>query len=490
MKRIIYFILILAATTATHTAQAQYNSDNNLFYHTFRSPQSNLLNAAFFPSQSNIYIQLPTAGMQFGLPVAIGDFVSYDPSQEITVVNVNQLLDTLSETNQIRLGADVNILGLGVKLGRTFITFNTRLNNNINIGLPISALNMVLKGNVDANGNPISEVTVIDGDLINAQSYLEASVGAGHYFDFINLTVGARAKLLYGVANLQSSNTRAILATGDNYDDLSARLYYELQASMFAPFDTSTMNFILDPNALTDLSQANIGVAFDFGAKFDLGPFAFSMSINDISTGIHWKNNGYTLVPKNGETSIEFDGFSINSIVDEGALNADSLGAYFSDKIEELTEFSLNDTCNYWYSIPTKFNLGASVSLAKLLRAGLLFHGQLDKGLFNNNGQIFDKEMAIEGVKNNTFRFNTTLSLHFNLFNWMEIVAGSSVVYDGVNMDYFNPGAGVIISPATMLQFYVMADYISSIYLIDAKAFNIRTGLNMIIGKGRRKPLS
>lgn len=485
MKRL-YILILVTLIAATHTANAQYNSDNNLFYHAIRTPQSNVLNAAFFPTQSNIYLQLPSTGIQFGMPVAVGDFVSYDPEQQITIVDINRLVDTLSETNQIRLGADVNLLGLGFKLGHTFFTVNTRLNNNINIGLPISALNAVLNGNVDANGNPVTELHVVDGDLINAQSYLEASAGIGHYFKAINLTVGIRAKVLYGIANIQSSNTRAVLETADDYNALNARLYYELQASAFAPFDTSAKMFILDSMFV----NPNMGTAFDIGAKFELGPFSFSASINDISTGIHWKNNGYTLVPKNGETTISYDGFSINSIVDEGALNTDSLGAYFSEQIDELTELSINDTCNYWYGIPTKFNLGASVSLAKMLRAGLLFHGQLDKGMFNNKNQIFDKEQFVEGFKYNTFRFNTTLSLHFNLKNWVELTAGSSIVYDGENIDFFNPGAGIILSPGSFCQMYVMADYISSIYLIDSKAFNVRVGMNVLLGKGRRKPLS
>ena len=479
-------MILLLLLTATYTAAAQYNSDNNLFYHTFRSPQSNSLNAAFFPSQSNVYFQLPSTGVQFGMPVAVGDFVRYDADQQITVIDINRLIDTISETNQIRLGADVNLLGFGFKMGHTFVTFNTRINNNVNIGLPISALNAVLNGNVDANGNPVTELTVIDGDLINAQSYLEASVGLGHYFEAIKLTVGARAKLLYGIANAQSSNTRAVLETGEDFNNMNARLYYELQASLFAPFDTSAKMFIFD----SMLANPNVGTSFDIGAKFDLGPFSFSASINDISTGIHWKSNGYTLKPKNGETSITYDGFSINTIMDEGTINTDSLGTYFTERLEEMTEVSIEDTCNYWYGIPTKFNLGASVSLAKMLRAGLLFHGQLDKGMFNNKNQIFDKEAFVEGFRYNTFRFNTTLSLHFNLKNWIELVAGSSVVYDGENIDYFNPGAGIIMAPGSLFQLYVMADYISSIYIIDSKAFNIRAGVNVIIGKGRRKPLS
>ena len=83
-----------------------------------------------------------------------------------------------------------------------------------------------------------------------------------------------------------------------------------------------------------------------------------------------------------------------------------------------------------------------------------------------------------------TFRFNTTLSAGVNVFNWLEFIIGSSVVFDGGKADFFNPGAGVVISLGTALQTYLMADYVSSIYALDSKAFNLKFGFNLVIGKG------
>ena len=137
------------------------------------------------------------------------------------------------------------------------------------------------------------------------------------------------------------------------------------------------------------------------------------------------------------------------------------------------------DSGDYWFAIPTKIDLGASYNFAKMLRAGILFHGQFDRGLLckRNDG---------DGDVENTFRFNTTLSLGANLYNWAEVVIGSSIIYDGKSMDFFNPGLGIILTPFTVMQVYLMTDYVSSFYLTEAKAFNIKVGLNLLFGTGGR----
>ena len=45
---------------------------------------------------------------------------------------------------------------------------------------------------------------------------------------------------------------------------------------------------------------------------------------------------------------------------------------------------------------------------------------------------------------------------------------------------------GLVLTPATIVQLYLMADYISNFYLDESKAFNIKFGLNILIGKGGR----
>lgn len=481
-------VAIAAALLIAFGAQAQYNEANNLFYHSFRTPQSNLLNPALFPTNNTFFLQLPSFGVHFGSPLSISNIARLDTSASgeiTTVIDINQMLSAITVDNDFRFGTDFNIFGLGFKINNTFATANVRMINNISVGLPISTINALLRGNVDGYGNPITEVNLVDGDLLSFTNYLEAGVGVGHYFEPINLTVGGRAKLLYGVANLQTDNTRAVLITDDDYESVGVDIYYEIQGGSAIAVDTNGVR-MTSVGEMMNIFKANTGLSFDIGARYELGDFSFSASLVDLSAGIHWRRNTNIITPEGGHTVVTFDGQEVTGMLDGGSMNTDSLTAYYQQVLNGLAPTN-NTEGEYWSSIPTKINLGASYSFAKMFRAGILLHGQFDRGLLSKkNHYAID---VTEGISN-TFRFNTTLSFGVNLFNWAEVLVGSSVVYDGTSMDFFNPGIGLVLTPFKIFQFHIMADYVSSIYLADAKAFNVKFGFAMLFGNGGKDKIS
>jgi hypothetical protein len=494
MKKLL-LVLAAVAMVGMGTAKAQFNETNNILYHALRSPQSNLLNPAFFPTNNTFYLSLPGINGQFGFPLGINDIVKYDRKQKLSVINLDTILNVMSEDNRMRMGLDVNLLGFGLKIGSFFFDANMRLVNNINIGLPASTIKTLLNGNMNGD-DPITEVTLMDGDLLNFQSYLETSLGAGYRFRKLGLTVGVHAKLLSGLMNLQTDNTRITIETSEDLDKVTAKVYYQIQEAAVVPIDTTggitnvvsnVIDYVQDNmsetiKSLLDVQGGNNGVAFDLGLKWDLGPFSFSASVIDLSPGIHWQKNVNTLVPEAGQGVLVFNGIDLHDAFENGFSTqgmADSLQSF----IDNIKPRTVLDSGDYWFSVPTKINVGASVSFWTVMRAGVLFHGQFDRGLISRtNTDGFNLDLEIP----NTFRFNTTLSVGLNLFNWMEIIAASSVVYDGEKADFFNPGGGVIFTPFTALQFYIMCDYISSIRIIEAKAMNVKFGFNLLLGKGGR----
>lgn len=468
---------------AVITANAQFNETNNLFYHSFRTPQSNQLNPSFFPANNTVYISLPAAGVHFGSPLAIKDVAHLDTNETtgevITAIDINSMLDALNENNNFRMGTEINILGFGFKFKNMFFNFNSKMHNDINIGLPIGTINALRYGNVNSDGTPTSEVTLVNGDLLNFTNYLEFSLGGGYKFDNMPLTVGAHAKLLVGMANLQTDNTRAIVHTSDDFESLSVDLYYQVQSAAALAVDTNTNK--------TSFSLGNMGVAFDLGAHYEIGPVSISASILDISPGIHWRKNVVNITPEGGHTVIVYDGQDVSSVVSGGNMSIDSLASYYQTIVNGLAP--MHDTnYTYWFGIPTKINLGVNYSFAKFFRAGLLFHGQFDRGVFTKQNFYYGVDLTDRIV--NTFRYNTTLTLGVNLFNWVELLLGSSVVYDGQKMDFFNPGIGLVLTPGTVVQFHLMADYVSSIRLVESKAFNVRMGLSLLFGKGNKKSIT
>ena len=491
-QRIILFLAIMAF--AAGTANAQYNETNNLFYTARRAPQSNMFNPAFFPSSTGFYLTLPSTDIHFGSPLSFHDVIHYDSTQDLTVIDLNHILHTLSDENRFRMGTDIGLLGFGFKIGHFFFDFGTKLNMGFSIGLPIGTVQAVVNGNVGPDGNPITEATLLDGDLFNAQSYIETSIGAGYYIEPIHLTVGAHAKLLSGLFNIQTDKTKVVLNTEDDYEEVSARVYYELQYATVLPIDTSIgitsmfQNFHpQDLLTLTDIFGGNNGLAFDIGAKYDFGPLSISASINDLTAGIHWQRNVNTTRPEGGQGVIEFQGMEVRNILNHGTLDADSIVDYLSEQLNALMPYSVLDSGDYWFSVPTKINLAATFTFLKVFRAGLLMHGQFDRGILCKNNPT---QLDLGNKINNPLRFNATASFGVNLFNWLEVIGGTSVVYDSKKMDFFNPGAGIILSPGTAVQIYAMVDYVSSIYLTESKAFNLKFGTNILIGNGGKHKLS
>ena len=135
---------------------------------------------------------------------------------------------------------DVNILGFGFKAGQLFFDFNTRIKTNVNLALTGNIINAVLNGNMDENGNAISSVTLVDGNLLNAQSYIETSIGAGYTFPSFPLTLGAHVKLLSGIFSVQTENTSVTIETADDFSKVTARVYYQMMASAAFPLDTAS----------------------------------------------------------------------------------------------------------------------------------------------------------------------------------------------------------------------------------------------------------
>lgn len=475
-------IAIAAALLCMATAQAQYNETNNLFYHSFRTPQSNLLNPALFPTNNTLYLQLPSFGVHFGSPLSINKIARLDTNaygDVTTVIDINRMLAAITADNDFRFGTDFNIFGLGFKMGNNFFSANVRMINNMSVGLPISTINALLRGNVDGYGNPITEVRLLDGDLLSFTNYLEAGIGMGHKFEEQGLTVGGRAKLLYGVANLQTENTRAVLITADDYESVGVDIYYEIQGGSAVAVDSNGVR-LTSVGQMLNVFKANTGLSFDIGARYDMGDFSFSASIIDLTAGIHWRRNTNIITPEGGHTTVTFDGQEVTGMLDGGNLNSDSLTAYYQQVLNGLTP-SIDNEGTYWSCIPTKINLGASYNFGKMFRAGLLLHGQFDRGLLCKRNTY---DIDLSNGLSNTFRFNTTLTLGVDLFNWAEILVGSSIVYDGRKLDLFNPGIGLVLTPFKIFQFHIMADYVSSIYLADAKAFNVKFGLALLFGNG------
>lgn len=469
MKRIFLIASFVILACFGNKVMAQ---SNELLYHSFRAPQSNQVNPAMFPSQTMLYFTLPGVSFNFNSPLSISDMLTYTPGDSVTRININNITDKLKQNCTIGLGAEIDLLGLGFTFGDNFITIGSRIIANASINLPVDAINIITNGNLDDNGNPIDQVTLIDGELFNAQAYLENSIGFGHEFEDLGLTVGAKVKLLNGIMGITTNNTSVKLNTASDMSSMSADVYYNITAGSYMKLDTASFSFVTPTDIMDYLPSVN-GVAFDLGATYKWKKFNFSASVLNLSKGLNWKDNNYEIAPEGGNTSFVFNGIDLvgSGMLNNGNFNLDTMINYFQSNLSGLKpQHKANES--FYQSIPTKMNLGVSYDLQDWVRFGALFHGEWAHGWFG----------PAHSSSRGNFRFSTTLSASINFANWIELIAANSLFHDGNKMDVFNPGVGLILTPLSILQVYVMADYVSSIYAVEAKDIKARVGLNVLFG--------
>ena len=470
MKKI--SLLIVAAILLIGAKQslfAQHElSSNELFYHSVRVVQSNDVNPAFFPRNTTGYLALPQFNTSFCLPLSYSEIgFQYDDVTDKTFINVNELVEKLGDgNNKFNFNSSINLIGFGIDFGQYYITFSTKLALNTTVTVPTDVFNVIsnMKGSSWIGRDNAAKIA--SDDLLLFNSYTRVSIGGGYHFATLPLTIGAHVNILDGLVNINTDKTDIrIYATDQYYSSVIGDVNYHVRHAGCLDIDT---NYKV---SITDI-PSNLGLTFDLGATFEMGNFEFSASLIDIGPGIHWKQNVVNSIPRGHR--IEFSGYDISSVIQGGTFN-NNFAAEFRDSVLNVINAKNETTGDFWYSIPTRINLGASYAFNKeMFKVGFLFHGEWEKGLMCPGFGM--------NIPQNTFRFNTTFSFTANIFDWLEAMVGNSFVFDGGRTDLINPGVGIVLTPLKAIQIYAVADYISSFYLVDSKSFNCNLGINILFG--------
>lgn len=444
---------------------------SNLVYSSQRMPQMNYANPALFPSRNNAYLILPSANIRFGSPLSYNNLIEYNPGDDTAYVNFNHILDTLSRDGRLILNSDINLLGLGVKVGKIFVTLGANAHIGTQFGLPRGLCTFLNEGNMGHLGAG-NELYLLDGDLLNMAAYVEAGLGVG--VEIIDgITVGARVKVFDGYFNASTADTKFSLYTAEDMSEMRADLNYQIRTAGCFALDTNMLhgdfsNFANSFNALPE----NYGIGIDLGARWETRLFDISASIQDLFASITWKENVRALTPANGGTSFTFSGIDVSSMLQGGNFD-DSEFSAMMDSLLSLANTSFGPSETYRTFLPTKFNLSGMYKVLPWLKVGAMMHGEIDRGRV--------KSISKDAAANRGFRSTTSLVGSASIGDWLELVANVAVVDDGNKINWFNPGVGFSIALGKCVQMYGLLDYLSSIYLVDAKSFNISFGMNLMI---------
>lgn len=471
-KSIIIFILLVASGTL-------FAQQDMTLYYMHRVPQSNLLNPAI-QNECKYYfsgILLPIVGqvlpplhmnynnngfafnklfyhgtgaMADSMVTPFGD--GQDPTH---------FLKQLRKVNYISTELNVDWLSIGYRWKSWYFTFNLAEKMNVYASFPKDLVVLGWEGNGKSLLGKEANLSYLGAGL---NWYREYALGASKTINN-KLTVGGKAKLLFGKENFWMKSHQLSLKTDEADYGLTAKADWEVYSSQqFIQITKLQMDYLNDSLMYEDttfeptpkdviFNKHNPGGAIDLGFKYVYNnKITFYGSALDIGF-IHYKNN-VNAVKATGE--YYFDGIDIQPFIENDSTGQAYLD-YLKDSVIKNFDPHLLNKKSYNYWLTPKIYLGGTYKLTEKINVGLLF-----------KGDIFLKRLH-GGV---------TLSANANLKKWF----APTLSYTIENNSFKQVGAGVLFKIPWM-QFYLVTDNVCGfIWPEAARNLNFRLGINLLFG--------
>lgn len=346
-----FFLTSVLFTSSAQTLKSVYFVDGVAIRHQ--------LNPAFAPQSG--YVGIPILG-NFGLSInsnmGIETFLYPTKGGEFNTflhkdINSNKFLDKLNSNNIFDANVSLNIIQTGFYAWGGFNTLDIGVKSLTSTTLPYDLFAFLKNGMSNEAGNTynLSDIGV------NSQNYVDISLGHSRQIND-KIRVGVKAKLLLGIANVQT-----------NFDNIS--LYMSQDKWMIdgkGEINASGIKFETDPanNEITGIGDAEIGMnglgfAVDLGVTYEpIDNLEVSLAVIDLGF-INWENN--TKGAMSGEPVI-FEGFNDIDMDDTGS---------FDDQIDDLTNdvealftfYEMKGGGKHKQTLNTTLNVGAEYSLSE-----------------------------------------------------------------------------------------------------------------------------
>lgn len=466
-KKLLFTIISLLFFVAPQFAQ-----DSQTLYYMNRVPQSTLMNPAMQPA-CNFYLGLPVVS-SFQIDAgnnrfSLTDVVMQHPTEDSLITflhpdaqfNESDFLGKLKDNNFFYQDFRTDLLAFGFRVNTWYFSFNLSERFSASINYPKDLMVLAVEG----NRNYINKDLDFSYLGINSTFYREYGVGVAKEISQ-NLSVGIRAKVLFGHANVTSNyddNKLSMYSSSDSlYLNANATVY---TSSPLIPTTDSDGNFESfevpgyiensESDSLMDLAFAhnNMGLGVDLGVYYQpMDKLSLSLSVIDFGY-IKWDVEDVTKLELKGNYA--FKGVDVSNEI--GQSDEDT------DPFEEMTDsllnsFTVSNTAESYTSyLGAKVYIGANYAVSKKFDVGFLSRSYF----FNSNlNQAF------------------TLSANVRPINGIS----ASLSYSIMNGAYNNIGFGLVLGGAP-LQIYVISDNASAaLWGHKTTSFNFRFGLNVAFG--------
>jgi len=370
-------------------------------------------------------------------------------------------LNKLGNKNYFATSLDIQTLGFGFKVNNMFFSLDIRERMEAKIGFPKDMFNLVFKGNQYFTGG------VADFGYFGMDAIYFREIGIGYSMELMDglLTVGARPKLLFGIANVSmQDNVFEITASemGDQLDfNLGGGIYTNIPINTYENAEGDVDSLDMPDFADMDIASlatgfGNMGLGIDLGATFKvMENLTAYMSLVDIGY-IRWKDNAKYL-KYSGDYN--FEGVDITDAISD-TTDSGNFGEDLINGVLDSLNYDVTDGA-YTTGIGPKLYVGATYDLTQSINVGFL-----------SKTRFYDDRVAQQ----------FTLSANAQVKKWL----AATVSYSVMNNSYNNLGVGLALKGGPF-QVYIMTDNIP-FYPQHANNINLRFGMNIVISDKEAKP--
>jgi len=281
------------------------------------------------------------------------------------VIDIDRFISYLHPENLIRNDLELPTLDLAFRIKGLTLSLGHAVKYNAFFKYPKSLPQIVWQGNAQFTGQ-----TVDLGNELQLTGYHELGIGAAYKFS--HLTLGMKAKFLSGIADAStvSDHHSASLFTDSDVYQITLAADYILNTANSLDYNSFTdfnANFNYGNLTFSRFFSANSGLAWDLGARLELGKLDVAVSVLDLGQ-INWDDNVNNY---RSTQSYQYDGLDFSQALTGGE------SANFDQALDTLKQLFQPEKTHVSYptTLPHKVYLNALYSLNDMLSlGGLLFY--------------------------------------------------------------------------------------------------------------------
>ena len=361
-----YVTVVLALFAATLTAQEVSPVD----FMRYNPYQMNANPATDLPYQSVMSILIGNIGLDMqNTTLRYDNLFEFDAQGRPAMVNLRQFADSMEEENFMGFNANWDLFTLYKRLNKGMLTINYGIQAQGDARYNDGLFKLLGYG----NGAFVGEDNPAMVDLkLNAMAYQELAVGY-QYNLTEQLSVGGRAKLLFGLFDVKTEAFNAAIYTDP--DSYALRIQESVAMRLAMPnvvYADGSGHLKTDGRfGLGELFR-NPGLALDLGAEYRINPqFSLVAAVHDLGF-IHWGKNS---IDVKGQINNAGQFYDNGDFLFEG-LNVDELQLIISD---DWYRGEFLDTLQHYFQL----QFDPLLSYTTALNTNLLLRGNYDLDAHN-----------------------------------------------------------------------------------------------------------